>query len=191
MSKNRKTTGAAGFALAGIVLVLGVACASGSGRTPGASKDSAVPGGEQTARPVSPGCGDRIDALPKASDGLAMTGEFPSRVGRGGDGTFTGSVTITTTLPRVAGVTSPEAGVYLAKAGEIVSVPLAQDLIGQPVELTPGAGHAFPARGAIQSCAAGGLLPAGGYTVFAMVLVNRDDGSVAVAAGGPWPLEVT
>jgi hypothetical protein len=137
-------------------------------------------------------CGDRIDGLPSPA-GLAMTGEFPRRVDRGGDGTFAGTVTVTCTGPALSGVTSPAADVFVARAGEVVATPLAQDLIGRPFELGSGAGTVFTARGTIRPCAAGagGLLPAGRYDVFAVVVVNRDDGSAVVAAGGPWPLEVT
>jgi len=141
-----------------------------------------------------PRCGDRTDALlVRAPGGLALTGGFPPRVARDGDGTFAGTVTVTSTGPRVAGVTSPEADVFVARAGEVVSTPLPKDLIGRPLDLGSGARVVFTARGTIRPCAAGAgeLLPAGRYDVFAVVVVNREDGSAVVAAGGPWPLEVT
>jgi hypothetical protein len=122
-----------------------------------------------------------------------MTGEFPPRVDRGGDGTFAGTVTVASTGPRFSGVTSPAADVFVVSAGEVVAMPVAKDLIGQPFDLGPGASAVFAARGTIRPCAAGAgeLLPAGRYDVFAVVVVTRDDGPPLVAAGGPWPLEVT
>jgi hypothetical protein len=122
-----------------------------------------------------------------------MTGELPRRVAGNGDGMFAGTVTVAATVSGVSGVTSPEADVFVALAGAVVSMPLPKDLIGRPVDLGPGAGEVFTARGTIRHCAAGEgeLLPAGHYTVFALVVINRDDGSEVVAAGGPWPLEVT
>lgn len=138
-------------------------------------------------------CGDRIDSLLHLARGLVMTGEFPPRFDRGGDGTFAGTVKVTSTGPRFSGVTSPEADVFVARAGKVVTMPLAKDLIGQPFDLAPGASAVFTARGSIRPCAAGAgeLLPAGRYDVFAAVVVNRDDGPAVVAAGGPWPIEVT
>jgi len=140
-----------------------------------------------------PPCGNRIDGPPGSAAGLSMAGEFPPRVDRSGDGTFAGTVTVTSTGARFSGVASPEADVVLARAGEVVTIPLAKDLIGQPFDLAAGASTVFTARGTIRPCAAGAgeLLPAGRYDVFAVVVVNRDDGSTVVAAGGPWPLEVT
>jgi hypothetical protein len=124
---------------------------------------------------------------------LAVTGEFPTRVDRGGDGTFAGRVTVTSTGPSVAGVTSPEADVVVARAGEVVTEPLAKDLIAQPFDLACNTSAVFRARGTIRSCGgdAAELLPAGRYDVFAMVVVSEDAGASVVATGGPWPLEVT
>lgn len=137
-----------------------------------------------------PGCGDRIDALSGRVEGLAVTGEFPARVERGGDGLFTGTVTVTSSGARVSGTTTPEADVYVTAAGEVVASALPKDLVGRVVDLDLGASQEFSARGTIQQCG-GGVLPAGHYEVFGMVVVTRDDGPPVVVAGGPWPLEVT
>jgi hypothetical protein len=176
----------------GFVLVVGTACASAGPQTVGTAQ-SAVPGGDAMEQAAIPACGDRIDALPGRTEGLSVTGEFPARVDRGGNGMFAGTVTVTSTGARVSGITTPEADVYVATAGKVVATPLPKDLIGQMVDLSSGASQAFTARGTIQQCAAGagGLLPAGHYEVFAVVVVNRDDGPAVVVAGGPWPLEVT
>jgi hypothetical protein len=90
-------------------------------------------------------------------------------------------------------VTTPEADVYVARAGKVVATPLPKDLIGQTVDLRTGVSQVFTARGTIQQCAAdaGGLLPVGPYEVFVVVVVNRDHEPAVVVAGGPWPLEVS
>ncbi len=139
-----------------------------------------------------PACGDRIDALPGRIEGLSMTGEFPPRAGREGDGTFAGTVTVTSTGPEVSGVSTPEADVYVARGGEVVATPPPKDTAGRMVDLRAGGSQVFTARGTIQQCAAdaGGLLPVGRYEVFAVVVVNRDHEPAVVVAGGPWPLEV-
>ena len=193
MSRTPITRSAAALGSAAALLVLGVACASDGGETVGAAVDSAVPRGDGTAPAVTLTCGDRTHGLLARTSGLAVTGDFPPRVDRGGDGTFVGTVTVTGTGSRVSGVTSPEADVFVARAGEVVSTPVAKDLIGQPFDLGSDASKAFTARGSIRPCAAGAgeLLPAGHYDVFAVVVVNRDDGPAVVAAGGPWPIEVT
>lgn len=138
-------------------------------------------------------CGDRADSLRGQTAVLALTGAFPPRVGRGGDATFAGTVTVTVTGPRVTGVTSPEADVYVARDGEIVSTALPKDAIGRPFDLDSGTSMVFTARGTVRPCAAGigDSLPVGRYDVFAVVVVNRDHGPAIVATGGPWPIEVT
>ncbi|HUQ59681.1 hypothetical protein [Lentzea sp.] len=138
-----------------------------------------------------PACGDRIDALAGRIEGLSVTGEFPPRADRNGDGTFAGTVTVTSTGAEISGVTTPEADVYVARAGEVVATPPPKDLVGQMVDLRAGVSQVFTARGTIQQCAAGGVLPAGGYEVFAVVVVNRAHAPAVVVAGGPWPLEVS
>jgi hypothetical protein len=143
--------------------------------------------------PAIPRCGEPAGGLLREAGGLAVTGEFPARVDRGGGGTFAGTVTVTGTGERVAGVTSPAADVFVARRGAVVATPLPKDLIGVPFDLGPGASAVFTAPGTIRPCApgAGGLLPPGGYEVYAVVVVHRDDGTAVVAAGGPWPLAVT
>jgi len=194
MSRTLMIRCVAALGSAAVVLVVGVGCASGGGQVVGASTGSAVAGGGRMAGVGVFGCGDRIGGLPGSVRGVVVAGEFPSRVVRGGgDGTFAGTVTVTSTGPRLSGVTSREADVYLARAGRVVATPVAKDLIGEPFDLGPDASRVFVARGAIRPCVAsgGGLLPAGRYEVFAVVVVNRGDGSRVMAVGGPWPLEVT
>lgn len=143
--------------------------------------------------PRTPRCGDRTDALRARTADLTLTAAFPARVDRRGDGTFAGTVTVTTAGGRLTGVTSPQADVFLARGGEVVAEPLPKDLIGEPFDVGPGGGKRLAARGTIRPCAAGAgeWLPAGGYDVFAVVVVSRDGGSPVVIAGGPWPVEVT
>lgn len=185
---SRSITRRAGvLAPAALLLVLAAGCAPDPGPTVG-TESSGPAGGDKVDQAALPGCGDRIAA---AAGELAMAGDFPSRVGAG-DGTFAGSVTVTSTGARVTGVTSPEADVYVAREGEVVATALAKDLIGRPVDLGPGAGLRLAARGSLRQCAApGGLLPAGRYQVFAVVVVSRDDQPAVAAVGGPWPLELT
>ncbi|USX53593.1 hypothetical protein [Lentzea sp. HUAS12] len=173
----------------GSVLVVVTACAAG-GQSAG-STQSANSGGDVVEQASVPACGDRIDTLPGRVEGLSVTGEFPPRTGRDGDGTFAGTVTVTSTGAEIAGVATPEADVYVARGGEVVATPVAKDSVGQVVDLRAGTGQVFTARGTIARCAGGGVLAAGRYEVFAVVVVNRDDGPQVVVAGGPWPLEVT
>jgi hypothetical protein len=197
MSQTSMIRGVAAFGFVTVVLVLGMACASGGGQTVGVAVDSAVPEDNEMEWAALPECGDRIEALlGEVTSSAAVTGEFPSRIDSSGDGTFAGTVTITSTGSRIVGVTSPEADVYIVRAGQIVSTPLPKDFIGQSVDLSPGASQTFTAKGTIRSCGAGDSgvgepLPAGRYDVFAVVVVNRDDRPAVIAAGGPWPLEVT
>jgi hypothetical protein len=151
------------------------------------------------ARAAMPGCGDRVDILLNGAPDPAVTGAFPARIDRAGEAMFTGSVTVTSGGSRISGVTSPEADVFVARAGEVVCTPLPKDLIGLPVDIDPGASHVFTARGTIRRCAAGEsggepgageMLPPGRYDVFAVVVVAQADGSAIVAPGGPWPIEV-
>jgi hypothetical protein len=179
--------------LACLLLLAGCSGPAGSGEKVPVDNDSPERG------PVDPStefrCGDRTGSLPSRVDGLAVTGKFPARVDRGGDGMFAGTVTVTGTGPRVKGVTSPEADVYLAEAGEIVTTALPKDSVGRPFEVSSGTSMDFAARGAIRPCVAGSppadLLPAGRYEIVAVVVVNRDGEPPVVVTGGPWPLEVT
>jgi hypothetical protein len=154
------------------------------------------------AQPALPTCGGRVDALPGRAGPLSMTGQLPARVSGTGDGMFTGNVTVTNNGPPISGVTSPQADVFVARAGEVVSTPLPKDLIGLLVRLESGASQAFTATGTVRQCTASGSGAAGGsgagavlargrYDVFAVVVVNRDGGSPVVVTGGPWPIEVT
>ncbi|MFD4636155.1 hypothetical protein ACFWN2_02500 [Lentzea sp. NPDC058436] len=170
-----------------LAFALATACAAPGDRT--ATTQSSTAGGDKVEQ--VPACGDRIDALSSRIDGLSMTGEFPPRATRDGDGTFAGAVTVTSTGAEIAGVATPEADVYVAKAGEVVAVPLPKDSLGQAVNLRSGVSQVFTARGTVRQCSGGGPLPQGKYEVFAAIVVNRDDGPPVVVTGGPWPLEVS
>ena len=194
MSWMPTTRGGAVLRSAVPVLVLGAVCSAGAGPTVGAWSSTAV-GGDGMERPATLACGERIEALLGGAGPLAMTGKFPARV-HGGDGAFTGTVTVANTGNRVSGVTSPEADVFVAQAGKVVSTPLPKDLIARQINLGPGDSQVFSARGGIRQCAAGGsgvgeMLPSGRYAVFALIVITRDDGPAVVATGGPWSLEVT
>jgi hypothetical protein len=132
-------------------------------------------------------CGGKIDDLVRQQPGgLTMIGQFPPKVERKGQGMFTGTVTAT---GLITGITSPEADIYLAKAGQVVATPLPKDSIGQPIDLKPGTSHTFSARGSVRSCASIEPIPAGQYDIYAVVVVTRGHGPT-VAVGGPWPIEV-
>jgi len=90
----------------------------------------------------------------------------------------------------VTGVAAPEADLYLVQSGAVVSTPLPKDAIGQQVDLGAAGGITFGARGSILSCASGESLPAGTYDIYAVVTINQQEGAVAVAVGGPWPLTI-
>ena len=137
-----------------------------------------------------PGCGDPADALLRGGEVLVIMGEFPSLVERAGDGSFTGSVTVTNHGPLLTGVSSPEADVFVVQAGEVVSTPLAQDLIARPIALETGASQSISARGSMLRCTDGDLLPVGSYDVFAVLVIHVDDGSQTVTSGGPWSIRV-
>jgi hypothetical protein len=143
---------------------------------------------DQVGQVTSLDCGVPIDVLQSTATGLAMTGQFPPGADRGGDGTFTGSVTVTGA--GVAGVASPDADVYVVQAGMVVSTPGPKDSVGQQVDLGSAAGATFTAPGSIASCESGEPLPAGSYDIYAAVVVNQADGSVVIATGGPWPLAI-
>jgi len=144
-----------------------------------------------------PRCGEPATALDAAPGPLVVTASFPPVVVRRGDGTFTGTVTITAATGPVTGVMSPYADVYVAHSGTVVATPLVKDLLGVPVRLSPGAGHDLAARGSIRACADPGagpaarpMLPPGRYDVFTVVAVTDEAGHTIVASGGPWPIVV-
>lgn len=135
-------------------------------------------------------CGDSTERLPGVMRGLAVVGHFPAAVERTESEGFTGTVTLRSTQAPTAGVTSPEADVVVARAGEVVVEPLAKDALGRAVELAPGDAVELAARGGLVSCADGQPLPPGPYQLHAVVVVTRDDGPDLVVSGGPWPVEV-
>lgn len=138
-------------------------------------------------------CGDSVAGL-ASTPGLAVTGEFPDRVPAGGDGIFAGSVTVTSTGPTIAGVTTPAADVYLTRSGTVVTNALAQEAIGRPVAISPGQDLRLAASGATLACApdgsSGAALEPGHYEAYALVTVVADDGTMHVVTGGPWPVEL-
>lgn len=181
-----------------LLVAVGLACGSDDGSPTVASSGSPAKENEMQEGAL-PGCGDQVAGWGTQTGPLAMTGRFPSRVDRAGDGTFAGNVTVAAAGQHVTGTTSPEADVYLTRSGTIVATPLAKDLIGVAVDLKPGSSQEFTARGAIRQCvkngglaeAGGAVLPAGRYEVFAVVTITVDAGKSMVVTGGPWPLEVT
>lgn len=147
------------------------------------------------AQPTPARCGERISAT--QGDGtLTMRGTFAAQADRRGDGMFSGTVTVTNAGRAIAGVSSPEADVIVARAGEIVTEPLVKDLLGAPVALAAGASQTFPARGSLRRCGGSGteLLAAGSYEIYAVVVVTVEEGpgtgSTVTSVGGPWPLRV-
>lgn len=140
---------------------------------------------------VLPGCGEQIDALLAVASPLVVTAEFPSRIDRGGDGTVTGTVRLTTSASHLVGVTSPAAAVFVAASGAVVVLPLPQDLVARPIDIGLGRVVELPAIGSLRRCADGDWLPAGDYELLAAVVVHLDDGSAVAATARPWPLQVT
>jgi hypothetical protein len=190
----RRLSAALGFA---VVLTIGTGCGSNTGSDPsdtGLPTDVLLPDddiseGGRVDQLTSLDCGVPIEVLQNSAGELTMTPQFPPSVDSGGDGTFTGSVTVTS--GGVAGVAAPEADVYLVQSGAVVATPVPTVAIGQQVDLGAPAGVTFGATGSISSCESGESLPAGPYDIYAVVTINQDEGAVAVAIGGPWPLTVT
>ena len=173
------------------LLVAGLAAACSSGGPEGSSGGwSAVP---TAAAPATVNCGDPIEALGPGAPGLAsLDGSFPASVGRGGDGTFSGAVTLVA-HQALAGVASPLADVYVVRDGLVVTVPLPTDAVGTAVRVPAGGTAVFDAVGTIAGCdGPGARLAPGRYDVYAVVTVTGDGGpgTEVVAPGGPWPLEV-
>ena len=173
------------------MLVAGLAGACTSGSSEGGSGGwSAAPaaGGDE---PVN--CGDPIDQLQARVSPLAsLDGSFPATVGRDGDGTFSGDVTLVA-HEALVGVTSPLADVYVVRDGLVVAVPLPKDAVGTAVRVPAGGTAVFDAVGTIARCDGGGApLGPGRYQVYALVAVTGDagPGSEIVVGGGPWPLDV-
>lgn len=112
---------------------------------------------------------------------LTVAAAFPATVI--GAGTFAGTVVVTA-RERVAGTTTPEAGVYVARDGTVVATPLPQDLVAVAVDVPAGGTLELPARAPAD-------LPPGRYDLYAVVTVTDDARTPLAAAGGPWPLDVT
>lgn len=135
-------------------------------------------------------CGDSTTALPGTAGGLVLDGAFPAVVEDVERGIFAGTVTLRSSGAELSGVTSPEADVVVARAGQVVVEPLVKDAVGRPVQLSPGDVVELGASGGLASCTGSGMLPPGPYEVHAVVVITRDDGPDLVVSGGPWPLRV-
>jgi hypothetical protein len=140
-------------------------------------------------------CGGAFE--PPVGSGLTLRGRFPASV-TASELTVSGTVELVSDH-EVRGVVTAAVDVFLAQGGRIVSVPLAQDLVGQKLELIPGRVETLPAHGTLTPCAAdtndggGGdvqPLPAGSYDLHTRLVINLDDGTSHESFGGPWPLEV-
>jgi hypothetical protein len=186
----------AALGLAAVVLTIGTGCGSNAGTDQSGTSlptdlllpDGDISEGGQVDQLTSLDCGVPIEVLQNSAGELSMTPQFPPSVDTGGDGTFSGSVIVTG--DGVTGVAAPEADLYLVQSGAVVSTPLPKDAIGQQVDLGAAGGITFGARGSILSCASGEPLPAGTYDIYAVVTINQQEGAVAVAVGGPWPLTI-
>jgi hypothetical protein len=128
-------------------------------------------------------------APPRTSGGPTLEGRFPARI-EAGEAVVSGTVEMVGVLH---GVIAPEANVFLVRAGRVVTLPMAQDLLGMRVDLGPGERAELIGHAALVSCGApeGKLRPAGDYEIHARVVVNHDDGSSTECFGGPWPLAIT
>ena len=98
-----------------------------------------------------------------------------------GSGYLVGTVTLTSIESPVVGVATPEADVFVASAGRVVSTPSPKDLIGRRVDLGIGASQDFIARCTPRHCATGRPLTAGHYELFAIVVVNSDNAATVFA----------
>jgi hypothetical protein len=134
---------------------------------------------------------------PPVRRGLTLSGRFPASV-TVSELTVSGTVEMVSDQ-EVRGVVTAAVDVFLAQGARIVSVPLAQDLVGQTLELSPGRAETLPAHGALTPCAAetndgagGDVQPlrVGTYDLYARLVLNLDDGTSHESFGGPWPLEV-
>jgi len=121
--------------------------------------------------------------------GLRLVARFPNSVPAGRQ-TLPGVVEVTS-RKALRGVAPAAADVFLVRDGQVVTTPVAQDAIGIRWELAAGETRTMPAQASLVSCEpAGGPLPAGGYELYARVVVTADDGAAQRAFGGPWGLRV-
>lgn len=183
----------------------GAGAASGTPRPADSSlppfdgKPSSVPGTGDTSSidaPIPDGmyisCGDALTDL-RSAPGLTVDAELPPSHRSDGE-FFSGTITITSGGPTMTGVTSTTADMYLARSGRVMTVGITKDAMAQTVAVSPGHPLQLPAAGATVGCAHDGSatpLEPGNYQVFAVVTVIKDDGSVVLVTGGPWPLELT
>ena len=129
-------------------------------------------------------------ALTQSTGGaLRITGTFPATVPAGAP-TLTGSVEVTAAEGKVAGVVTPQADAFLVRDGRVVTLPLAQDSVGRPLELADGRAERLPATASLVPCSGSDRLAVGSYDVYVRVVLSRADGSRADSLGGPWSVEV-
>ena len=120
---------------------------------------------------------------------LAVIGDFPTVVSSD-EPQLTGSVQVSPSRGEVHGVVTPLADGFLVREGHVVTLPLAQDAVGRPLDLEGGRVERLPVVVSLVPCAGGGVLPRGGYELYVRVVLNLDDGSRSESFGGPWTLEV-
>jgi hypothetical protein len=148
----------------------------------GATVDSAPGSGTTALR-----CGQPF--APPAAGPLTLTGRFPASAPTGGP-EVTGTVEVTSRVA-VRGTVLPRADVFLVRDGRLVTMPMPQDAMAIRWDLAPGRTEQLPAEITLVSCApGGGSIPAGGYQLYARVVLTPDDGPGVASFGGPWPLEV-
>lgn len=173
-------------------VVLGVPAESSKYPSPVATPGDGAPTQGSSASVAALTCGGRFEG-PAASP-ISLVGRFPSTVDRR-EPVVSGTVEVVNSQESVSAVVIPSAEVLLVKNGRIVTLPMPQDLVGQPVTVAPGRSATLPAAGTLTPCeapdpSAASRVPPGSYEVYARVVLNRDDGSQVVAAGGPWSVEV-
>ena len=120
---------------------------------------------------------------------LTLTGHFPSAVSAK-EQTVEGTVAVAAKRGKVRGVVTPQAEAFLVRDGRIVTLPMAQDAVGQSLDLADGKVEKMPAMATLVPCSGGGVLTPGTYDLYVRVMLNHDDGTRVDSLGGPWPLEV-
>lgn len=106
------------------------------------------------------------DEVPQPSTGVVLEARFPPR---GSGPVVTGRVLVRAG-EAVAGMTTPQAYAFLARAGRVVSEPLPSDLVGVRLEVAAGAEVELPAAVGLA-----GVAP-GEYEVHAGLTLTTDAG---------------
>lgn len=132
-------------------------------------------------------CGARFEA--PTGGVLTLTGSFPGAVASH-EQMVTGTVMVAAGQSRAHGVITPQADAFLVRDGRLVTLPVPQDSVGQPLDLTFGRVEQVHAVATLVPCAGDGVLPSGSHDLYVRVVLNLDDGSQEDCFGGPWPLEV-